>query len=118
MMTWEEQALKLAIGLAIIAPMARTADYRELMIALEGEGFRPCLTARNTYLPGSCSLCSQPCILAAGHPSIKARSDAVVAQQKEERRLNRFAGKKTRKANPWRVYPPGRKSPKKAQATA
>lgn len=108
--------MQLAVGLVIIAPMAKMADYREQMIALEGEGSRPCMTARNSYLPGSCSLCSQPCILAAGHPTIKARSDVVAAQQKEERRLKKLQGKVAkRKTNAWRVYPPMRKSPKKAR---
>lgn len=95
-----------------------SSAYREQMLKLEGQGNRPCLTARNSYLPGSCSLCDQPCVLAPGHPTQDAKDDALKAQQREERRTRKLQGKKVRKANHWRVYPPLRKSSKKASVSA
>lgn len=91
--------------------------WREQKIALEGAGTRPCITALNSYLPNSCSLCDQSCILAAGHPSLKAQSDAMKARQAEERKTRKLQGKKPRKTNPFRVYPAFRKA-KKAKVSA
>lgn len=96
--------------------------WREQQIKLEGAGSRPCLTAKNSYLPGSCSLCDQPCILAAGHPTQKARDEVLRAQQREERRLKKVQGKTLRgnkmKTSGMHVYPPLRKSPRKASVSA